>query len=68
MRLSSPKKVTWWVALVIGLAGILAFIIGIFVHIPCVIIPLIPFFMMLGFILVTAGFIIYALSTALKGL
>jgi hypothetical protein len=29
MRLSAPKKITWWIAVIVGLLGILAHIIEI---------------------------------------
>ncbi|MBN1220987.1 MAG: hypothetical protein JXM69_18850 [Anaerolineae bacterium] len=29
MRLSAPKQATWWIALVIGVLGILAFLVTI---------------------------------------
>ena len=68
MQISAPKTITWWIGLIVGLTGILLFIIGAFVHIPCMILPVLPMLMMLGFVLVTVGFIIYVLGTALKGL
>ena len=55
MRLSAPKKATWWVAVVVGVVGILA---------KFVTIPVLSGF---AFWLVAAGFIILALATYLKG-
>jgi hypothetical protein len=56
MKLSSPKNVTWWVAVVVGVLGIL----GNFVAIPVVSAS--------AFWFVAAGFVILALATYLKGL
>jgi len=66
MQLSAPKKITWLIIVIVGLVGILAFIAGIFVHLPCKIVPSLPFFTMLGFFLLTISFILSVLSTALK--
>jgi len=56
MKLSAPKTVTWWVAIVLGVLGIL----GTFMTI--------PFFTDNAFWTVAAGFIVLALATFLKDL
>ena len=56
MKLSSPKTVTWWIAVVLGVLGIL----GNFVTL--------PFVSGLAFWFVAIGFVILALATYLKGL
>ncbi|MBT4001686.1 MAG: hypothetical protein HOF10_00015 [Chloroflexi bacterium] len=56
MKLSGPKTVTWWVAIVLGVLGIL----GTFMTI--------PFFTDNAFWTVAAGFIVLALATFLKDL
>jgi len=56
MKLSSPKTVTWWIAVVVGVLGIL----GNFVSIPVV--------SGAAFWFVAAGFVILALATYLKDL
>jgi len=56
MRLSAPKKNTWWIAVVLGVLGILGNFIAI------------PFVSEYAFLLVAAGFVLLALATYLKGL
>jgi hypothetical protein len=56
MRLSAPKKVTWWIAVIVGVVGILANLITI---------PVLSGF---AFWLVVIGFVLLALATYLKGL
>jgi hypothetical protein len=56
MKLSSPKTVTWWIAVVLGVLGIL----GNFVTLPVV--------SGSAFWFVAAGFVILALATFLKDL
>ena len=56
MKLSSPKTVTWWIAVVLGVLGIL----GNFVSLPVV--------SGLAFWFVAVGFVILALATYLKDL
>ena len=58
MKLSRPKKTTWWTAVIIGLAGIL-------LQQGIVSIPVLSG---LSFWLVTAGFLLLVLATLLKGL
>ena len=56
MRLSAPKKITWWIAVIVGVIGT----IGLFVSLPVV-----------GAnakYLVLFGFALLALATFIKGL
>ncbi len=56
MRLSAPKKITWWIAVIVGVIGT----IGLFVSLPVV-----------GAnakYLVVFGFALLALATFIKGL
>lgn len=54
MKLSAPKKVTWWVALIVGVVGILANFVTI------------PFLSGYAFWLVAIGFVLLVLATYLK--
>jgi hypothetical protein len=56
MKLSAPKNITWWIAVVLGVLGIL----GTFVTLPLVSAN--------AFWFVAVGFIILALATFLKDL
>ena len=56
MRLSAPKRVTWWIAVIIGGLGILSRFISI------------PFVGGYAFTFVAIGFILLVLATLLKGL
>ncbi|MBG0785803.1 MAG: hypothetical protein H0S79_11940 [Anaerolineaceae bacterium] len=56
MKLSAPKNVTWWIAVVVGVLGIL----GSFMSIPLVSAN--------SFWFVVIGFVLLALGTLLKGL
>lgn len=56
MRLSAPKKNTWWIAVIIGAVGIIAKIVTI------------PFLSAFAFWLVVIAFVLLALATYLKGL
>lgn len=56
MKLNAPKNVTWIVAVVLGVLGILASFISI------------PFVSDYNFWFVTVGFVLLALATFLKGL
>lgn len=56
MKLSAPQQVTWWIALIVGLAGILAYLVSI---------PVLSGF---AFWLVAAAFVLLILATYLKGL
>lgn len=55
MKTNAPKQVTWWVAVIIGAAGILANFVTI---------PVLSGF---SFWLVAIGFILLALATVLRG-
>ena len=56
MRLSAPKNVTWWIAVVLGVLGIL----GTFITIPLASDN--------AFWFVAVGFVLLALATFLKNL
>jgi len=56
MKLSAPKQGTWWVAVIVGVAGILANFVTI------------PFLSGISFWLVVVGFVLLALATYMKGL
>ncbi|QRN82572.1 hypothetical protein JR338_09080 [Chloroflexota bacterium] len=56
MKLSAPKKVTWWIAVVVGVLGIL----GQFMSI--------PFVSENAFWFVAVAFVLLALATYLKDL
>lgn len=56
MKLSAPKQVTWWVALIVGALGILANFVTI------------PFLSEYAFWLVVIGFVLLVLATYLKDL
>ena len=56
MKLNAPKKLTWLIAVVLGLLGLLGYFIAI------------PFVSVNGFWFVVAGFGLLGLGTSLKGL
>jgi len=56
MKLSKPKVITWWIAVILGVTGILATIVPI------------PALAAYAFWLLAIGFILLVLGTALKGL
>lgn len=56
MKLSAPKQLTWWIAVVVGVLGILGSYISI---------PLVSTY---SFLFVVVGFVLLALATLLKGL
>jgi len=56
MKLSKPKVVTWWIAVILGVLGILAILLPI------------PLLAPYAFWMVAAGFVLLALATALKDL
>jgi hypothetical protein len=56
MKLSKPKVVTWWIAVILGVLGILATLLPI------------PLLAPYSFWMVAAGFVLLALATALKDL
>ena len=56
MQFSAPKQVTWWIAVVIGVLGILATLVTI---------PVLSGF---AFWLVVVGFVLLAVATVVEGL
>jgi hypothetical protein len=56
MRLSRPKNTTWWIAVILGVLGILSQFVSI------------PVLSGWSFWLVAAGFVLLALATYLKDL
>ena len=56
MKLSKPKEITWWIAVVVGVLGILAMLLPI------------PTLQKYSFWMVSVGFVLLALATLLKGL
>jgi hypothetical protein len=59
MKLNAPKMITWVVALVVG-------VIGILIHVGSLSIVAVPFG--LGFWLVVVAFVLLLLATFMKGL
>lgn len=55
MKLNAPKKIVWMIALILGILGILGYLIPI------------PVVTGLAFWLVTVGFVLLVLGTTLKG-
>ena len=56
MKLSAPKTITWWIAVIVGVLGILGQLVAI------------PFVSDYAFWFVSIGFVLLALGTFLKGL
>lgn len=56
MKLNAPKNITWWIAVVVGVLGILGSLVQI---------PLVSTY---SFLFVVVGFVLLALATLLKGL
>jgi hypothetical protein len=56
MKLNAPQKLTWWIALVVGVVGIVAHLVTI------------PLLSGAAFWLVVIGFVLLVLATALKGM
>ena len=56
MKLSAPKNITWWIAVILGVLGILGSLISI------------PLVSANAFWFVAIGFVLLALATLLKGL
>lgn len=56
MKLSRPKIITWWIAVILGVLGILAFL------------GTLPVLAAYAFWLVVAGFVLLVLGTLLRGL
>ena len=59
MKLSAPKVITWVVALIVG-------VIGILIHVGSLSVVAVPFG--LGFWLVVVAFVLLLLATLMKGL
>jgi len=59
MKLSAPKTTTWWIALIVGVVGILLTVAKISIL-------AVPFG--LGFWLVVIAFVLLLVATAMKGL
>ncbi|MEN8242156.1 MAG: hypothetical protein ABFS17_09570 [Chloroflexota bacterium] len=55
MRLNAPKKITWWIAVILGVLGVVANFVAI------------PFVSGFAFWFVTVAFVLLALATYLKG-
>jgi hypothetical protein len=56
MKLSAPKTITWWIAVIIGVLGILGMLISL------------PFVSANAFWFVAVGFVLLALATLFKAL
>ncbi len=56
MKLSKPKVITWWIAVILGVLGILAHVLPI------------PALVAYDFWMVAVGFALLVLGTAFKGL
>ena len=56
MKLSEPKVITWWIAVILGVLGILAALVEI------------PVLTGIAIWLVAAGFVILVVATLVKGL
>ena len=56
MRLNAPKAITWWIAAIAGVLGIVAKFVAI------------PVLSGVSFWLVVAGLVLLAVATAVKGL
>jgi hypothetical protein len=56
MKLSAPKNITWWIAVILGVLGILGTLTSI------------PFVSANAFWFVAVAFVLLALATLLKGL
>jgi hypothetical protein len=59
MKLSAPKVITWWIALIIG-------VVGVVLHLFLPALVAVPFG--LGFWLVVVAFVLLVVATAMKGL
>jgi hypothetical protein len=60
MRLNAPKKITWWIALIVGVVGVILHLIAL----PAL--AVVPFG--LGFWLVAVAFVLLLVATYLPGL
>jgi len=59
MKLSSPKRITWWIALAVGVVGAVVHLLPI---------AALPWLSVVGFWLVFAAFVLLLLATSLPGL
>jgi hypothetical protein len=59
MKLSSPTRVTFWVALIIAIVGVVLYILGATV---------LPVLAIVGFVVLAAAFVLLFLSVCIKGL
>lgn len=60
MKLNAPKNITWWIALIVGVVGIVLHLVSLPV------LAVVPFG--LGFWLVAIAFVLLLLATYLPGL
>lgn len=60
MRLSQPKKNTWYISLVIGIIAVALFILSFFI--------VIPYAGIIFFVLLVIAWLLMILSTSMKGL
>jgi hypothetical protein len=60
MRLNAPKKMTWWIALIVGVVGVVLHLI------PLAMLAVVPFG--LGFWLVVVAFVLLLAATYFPGL
>ncbi len=56
LNLSAPKQITWWVALILAVLGVIGYFVSI------------PFLSAADFWLVLLGFVLLLLGTLLEGL
>ena len=56
MRLSAPKQVTWWIALILGVLGVIATFVTI------------PGLTEISFWLVVVGWVLLLLATVIEGI
>ena len=56
MKLNAPKNVTWWIAVMVGVLGVLGSVVTL------------PVISANSFLFVVVGFVLLAVATLLKGL
>lgn len=59
MKLNAPKRITWWIALAVGVIGVVVHLLPI---------AALPWLSAVGFWLVVAAFVLLLLATSLSGL
>jgi len=59
MKPSSPKRITWWIALAVGVVGVVLHLLPI---------AALPWLSVVGFWLVVVAFVLLLLATSLPGL